>query len=59
MLNVAAYFLSDAQEPVQGLSLQECLIQLCVVRSDGGQGQAETLAQDMADLMHDFDVVSR
>ena len=36
------------------------LIQFDVVRTDtGGQGQAETLAQDMADLMHDFDVVSR
>ena len=35
----------------------ECLIQFDVVRN--GQGQAETLAQDMADLMHDFDVVSR
>jgi len=28
---------------------------------NGGQdnGQAENLAQDMSDLMHDFDVVSR
>ena len=31
--------------------------QYLVSRADSGQ--AENLAQDMADLMHDFDVVSR
>ena len=29
------------------------------VHENGQQGEAENLAQDMNDLMHDFDVVSR
>jgi len=40
-------------------SQPHCLFQNLFLRTQDINGQAEILAQDMSDLMHDFDVISR